>query len=397
MPDVLRKLDLKFNPFEPSASGPPIGITHSPPTELADQIGNLLNTHQTARGAKVIVIIGQYGTGKTCLLRWLYDRILPGRRVRPFYFDNPGVHFYDLANTLLRTIGRKNFARFIWEFAGPHVSTPYQRNLFRRSFEEYLSAESRPRRGHQQEVAGPLQNAIVDAGVTSDEQIAYCLARIVADAVRKPYFEYRDFLPGQSGSLVAEGEEAPYFGAILRTLARGSGADAVAFLIDEFEEIGLQKRLTKRAAHDYLATLKRLINLSRNEDNHFWLFLSMTPDAYETTRELEPALVERFTGQDSLVRVPPLQPDDVVALIQSRLDAARPDESTDRIGRLFPFSEEISFSRNTRSNPRRLVKACFAAISHAKETTRLPFSNAYLRDVEGKLFGSRSEDKRGHE
>ena len=393
MPDILRKLDLDFNPFEPSASGPPIGTLLSLPSTLKQQILSLLDSLKTARGAKVIVVVGHYGTGKTCLLRWLHDTVLPERRIRTFYFDNPGVHFYDLANTLLRTIGRKDFAKFIWELAGPYVSTPYQRSLFQRSFEEYLSAENRPRRGHQQDVAGPLQRAIMETGVTSDEEIAHCLARIVTDAVRKPYFEYRDFLPGRSDSLVAEAEEARYFDAILRTLARGSGADAVAFLIDEFEEIGLQKRLTKRAAHDYLATLKRLINLARNEDAHFWLFLSMTPDAYETTRELEPALVERYAPGGSIVRVPPLKLGEAATLAQARLDKARPSESASRIGSLFPFPEDIPFSHNTLSNPRRLVKACSSAISRATLATNLPFSTNYLQEVERSLFPIGAVDK----
>ena len=164
----------------------------------------------------------------------------------------------------------------------------------------------------------------------------------------------------------------------------------MAFLIDEFEEIGLQKRLTKRAAHDYLSTLKRLINLTRKEDNHFWLFLSMTPDAYQTTQDLEPGLVQR---RDSILRLEPLQPDDAVTLIASRLNAARPPHSTNRNGRnLFPFPEDLPFSPNTRSNPRRLVKACSSAISAADATTSLPFSKDYLDDVEAKLFSTVTED-----
>ena len=117
--------------------------------------------------------------------------------------------------------------------------------------------------------------------------------------MRKPYFEYRDFLPRGTSSLVAEAEEARYFAAIVKTLSRGYGDAPVAFLIDEFEEIGLQKKLTKRDAHDYLATMKRLVDLAHGSDNPFWLFLSMTKDAYETTRKLEPALVERFAGADN--------------------------------------------------------------------------------------------------
>ena len=390
MPDMLSKLGLAFNPFEPAASGPPVGIAISPPRPLADRLSGFVETGRRARGPKVLVILGDYGCGKTCLLRWLHDGLLPDQRIRPFYFDNPGAHFHDLANALLRAIGRKDFAKFIWEFAGPHLSTSDERNLFRQSFDEYLIAESRPRRRDRQDAVEPLQKAIMSANVTSDEEIAHCLARIVTDAVRKPCFEYRDFLPSKTESLVAEAAEAPYFRAILTMLARGSGADAIAFLIDEFEEIGLQKRLTKRVVHDYLSTLNRLVHLTRQQDNHFWLFLSMTRATYRTTMEFDPALVERFATQDSVLRIEPFQRHDALTLIRSRLRAARPRNSTsdgnDSGSTLFPFPDDVPFRSRTRSNPRRLVKACSSAISAASDDTPLPFSTDYLKDVEDRLF-----------
>ena len=214
----------------------------------------------------------------------------------------------------------------------------------------------------------------------------------MTDAVRKPYFEYRDFLPREKESLVAEAEEARYFGAILNTLSRGSGAEATAFLIDEFEEIGLQKRLTRRAAHDYLSTLKRLINLTQKEDNPFWLFLTMTPDAYRTTCDLEPGLQERFAEHDGVLKIEPLQPDDITALIRSRVNAARPQtpENPSRTG-LFPFPDDLPFSPATRANPRSLVKVCSSAISAAEANTPVPFTHAYLRDVEARLFSAEAE------
>ena len=171
MSDMLSKLDLAFNPFEPAASGPPVGIAISPPDPVAERLRNLVETSHHAPGPKVFVILGDYGTGKTCLLRWLHDRLLPDQRIKPFYFDNPGVHFYDLANMLLRTIGRKDFAKFIWEFAGPHLSKPYQRNLFRQGFEEYLTVQSRSRRGGRQDIVEPLQRAALVA--EADYVISY--------------------------------------------------------------------------------------------------------------------------------------------------------------------------------------------------------------------------------
>ena len=382
MSDILQKLRLDSNPFEPSATGAPLLGELSPPKKLAEKTTELLNVHQTGQGVKAIVIVGEYGTGKTCLLQWLHSEVFPNRQIKSFYFDNPGVQFYDLANMLLRTIGRKDFAKFIWELAGSHVPGSYQGHLFEKGYEEYLSSPHRRR----QDVTTPLQDAIINADVTTDEQIANCLARIVTEIVKQPYFEYRDFIPRQKGSMVPEGEEAPYFRAILKTISQGMTAKAVAFLIDEFEEIGLQKRLTRRAAHDYLATLKRLINLAQSEQVNFWVVLSMTPDAYEITKELEPSLIERIS--DQILNIELLTSEEALVLMRSRIAAARSEGTNGSMGDLFPFPDDIVFRPNIYSNHRRLVKTCFRAIAQADADVQLPFTENYLHKIEDELYPS---------
>ena len=389
MPDILEKLRLDTNPFEPAATGAPLLGKLSPPHQLAEKTLDLLNVHETGEGVKAIVIVGEYGTGKSCLLQWLHGQVFPNRQIKSYYFDNPGVQFYDLANALLRTIGRKDFAKFIWELAGTQVKIPYQSGLFQEGFEEYLFSSFR--RGKQRDMTSPLQEAIKSVGITTDEQIAHCLARIVTEVVKKPYFEYRDFVPRQKGSVVPEGEEAPYFRAILKTISQGTGAKAIAFLIDEFEEIGLQKRLTKRAAHDYLATLKRLINLAQSEQVDFWIVLSMTPDAFQITKELEPSLIERVS--DQTLNIEPLTVAHAFTLMKSRIAAARPKGSDKSIGPLFPFPDDVLFYPSTYSNPRRLVKACFRAIAQTDPNLQLPYTEEYLHKIEDELYPSSTTSK----
>ena len=379
MSGMLQKFRLEYNPFEPSAAGPPLRGALSPPASLATRTLRLLDTLQTGDGAKALIVTGEYGAGKTCLLRWLHTDVLPSRRIRSFYFDNPGVQFYDLANALLRTIGRKDFAKSIWELAGPSVSDPYNLDLFRSGFEAYVLAQSK--RHPRVDITQPLRDAIRAVGVTTDEEIAHCLASVVAGAVRKPYFEYRDFVARQQGSLAPEAEESPYFRAILKTISMGSNAQAVAFLIDEFEEIGLQKRLTRRAAHDYLTTLKRLINLAESSAFEFLIVLCMTPDSYQTTVEMAPALAERFAGHT--LPIPPLSRQDAAAMVSARLSAARSDGADDG---LFPFPAEIRFTPVTYSSPRRLVKTCCYAISDATAATPVPFPDSYLQSIEERYY-----------
>ncbi len=389
MLELPSKLKLTYNPFEPAATGAPLsGAPLFVPQTIRQRAANVITTLQSGSGVKAVVAVGPYGSGKTCLLQWLNAEVFPARHIKSFYFDNPGVQFYDLANRLLRTIGRKDFAKFIWELAGSHVATSYQRTLFHSGFEQYLHSWATSRK--QPNITKPLQDAIIAAGITGDEQIAHCLARIVTEVVKQPYFEYRDFVPRQKGSVVPEGEEAPYFRSILKTIEAGMNARGTAFVVDEFEEIGLQKRLSRRAAHDYLATLKRLVNLTHAEGVEFWLVLSMTPDAYDTTKRLDPALVGRMEG--NMLEIEPLTWPDARSLMTSRLAAARLPGVRAATPQLYPFPEEPAFRPTTYNNPRRLVKVCFRAIAKASDGIQVPFEDSYLRTIENDLYPRPNSD-----
>lgn len=382
MRDLPPRLNLEFNPFEPAGAGAPPGTTPLIPGPLKSRVQEMLDRLGAGDGIKVVVIVGGYGVGKTCLLEWLRDEALPRRRIMPFYFDNPGVHFYSLANRLLNTLGRKDFAKFIWELARPYLS-PDGEIPPHLSYEDYLDIKSIPR-NDEHRVGPDLRKAIMQAGVTDDEEISHCLARFVTTTKWNPYYDYRDFLPRNGGHSIPEPDDAPYFGAILRTIAAGTGADALAFLIDEFEELGLERMLTRRTILDYLSTLPRLINLAHGGHPDLWLILSMTPEAYATTFDLDPMLAERLSGHVR-IDVAPLSREDAAAIVKSRIDRARAagaggPESP------YPFRDVLPFRPDVYSNPRRLVKTCSFAISKADRSTPLPFRDSYLSDVEREIY-----------
>jgi len=295
-------LGLCFNPFEPAASGVPISGALWVPARWSQPLHNFFQTMRHTTGAKAYAILGEYGSGKTYLLRWLEREELPKNRIRPFYFDNPGLRFYDLANSLLRQIGREEFAKTLWEFLNPQLPG-FQYSLFGSSFQDSLRAIKKYHR--EEDAIRALSDQIRAEGIAHDEEIRYKLGKLIVETYDRPYFEYKDFVAGRRGSLVAEGEEAPYFAAVLRALRLTGSADAVAFLLDEFEEVSLQKRLTRRQAHDYLTTMKRLIGLTEREQ--FWIITAMTPQAADVTRKLEPALWDRFVSQGKRqFAIPPL-------------------------------------------------------------------------------------------
>lgn len=386
----LARLNLRFNPFEPAASGVPIIDGLWVPDRWATPLKQFLNEMESTQGAKAFAILGEYGSGKTYLLHWLERMELPPRRIRAFFFENPGVRFYDLANALLRQLGRENFAKALWEFLDPHLSG-LQPALFENKFHAWLSTVKKHRL--EDEAIQKLSESIQVKGISEDEEIRHKLARLIVETYDRPYFQYKDFVAGKQGALVPEKEEAPYFAAILRALRLTGGARSVAFLIDEFEEVSLQKRLTKRQAHEYLATMKRLINLTEREQ--FWIFLAMTPQAAEITEKLEPALWERFISHgEHRFQIPPLSAEEAKELVGRRLAAARP-KGNSREDPLFPFPENLMevLREDIYSSPRRLVKVCSIAIARAaSEKIPVPFTAEYLAEIQEELYPPPAEE-----
>ena len=378
------RLNLRFNPFEPAASGVPIADRLWIPKRWALPLQQFLDEMQRTQGAKAFAILGEYGSGKTYLLRWLEREELSKRLIRAFFFDNPGVQFYDLANALMRQLGREEFAKALWEFLDPRLPG-FQSSLFGNSFQEWLRTVKKYRR--QEDAIRELSRKIQEKGIADDQEIRYKLARLIVETYEQPYFQYKDFVAGRRGALVPEKEEAPYFAAILRSLRLTGGAESVAFLIDEFEEVSLQKRLTKRQAHEYLATMKRLINLTKREQ--FWIFVAMTPQAAEITEQLEPALWDRFIshGKHSF-QIPPLNAEEAKELVAHRLAAARPKGNSD-VDPLFPFPENLVelLREDIFSSPRRLVKVCSVAVARAgSEDISVPFTANYLEQIQEELY-----------
>ena len=365
---------LKFNPFQPAASGLPLIVDPWLPKSWETALDNHLLHFSQSNGPRVLPIIGAYGSGKSYVLQWLARYRLPDLGIQPYYFDNPGLRFYDLANNLLRFVGRREFAKIIWELARAFIE-PKQLTLFEPSFDEYIAMSSSPQR--RTKSLELMEQGILKAGITADEEIANRLARIPVDLAKKPFFEYRDFVPS-STALVAERQEVAYFRAILEVLTRAYGLRAVAFLIDEFEEISLGRTMSSRDAQDYFTTMKRLVNAAEEFD--LWIFLSMTEDAYQKTRQMNEALVERFgESEQAGFRIPPLTPKDGAELTRVRLRAARKDAGKVPHD-LWPFPENFpeGLSPAIQSKPRLLVQLAFHAIAESGEP---PFDQNYLGQV----------------
>ena len=166
----------------------------------------------------------------------------------------------------------------------------------------------------------------------------------------RPYYTFRDFIPRSATSVVAEQQEPRYFATLIRILRFAYGIDGVAFLIDEFEDVALGKRLARRQLAEYFSTLRRLLDTA--DEEQFWLVLSITPEGWRQAHVREPALIERFGSRFDLKQ---LEDDEAVSLVTHRLADARLDQSIDG---LWPFQDDAVavIQPVNRSTPARLSK-----------------------------------------
>ena len=97
---VLDELGLLFNPFDPVASGPPVSGTLFAPAAVEQKLRERLQAQRDAAGAKLTVIEGEYGSGKTYCLRWLEGEVFPELNVRRFSF-----RIRESSSTISPTVG----------------------------------------------------------------------------------------------------------------------------------------------------------------------------------------------------------------------------------------------------------------------------------------------------
>ena len=373
---AMQNLGLKYNPFPPAATGTAFVEEMWAPEAWSDGIRQRIEHLATGAGPKAMAIIGPYGSGKTFLLKWMMEQEFHKRRIRAYFFDNPGVAFYDLANRLLRQVGRYELSKALWEMLyKTDVASSRQPRLIELSFPEWL-AQLGERNRRDREIRH-LAEALRESELTDEEEVSFRFAQLIVNTRDRPYYEFREFVPRSSSSVVPEGEEDRYFKTLIRILRRVFEADGIAFLIDEFEDVALGKRLARRQISDYTATLRRLLDTAQDEE--FWLALSITPEGMAQTNTYEPALLQRFGPSFEIL---PLSDHDAYNLVCHRLLQARTEGGREG---LWPLAEDAIFAitPTNRSVPRRLIKILWQSLALAtQQNSTLPIPNDIVKQAE---------------
>jgi len=399
---IVGKYRLSRNPFPPAASGIDVERDLYIPPKWKGKIGEYYKILYSGIGAKAFPVIGEYGSGKTVLLKGYLKNFFENKRIKTIYFENPGVKFYDLANTLMRSLGRYEFSKALWERCKEHLTERGQKLLFPMSFSDMLST-LKTRTDRENKVRELLTVLRDDLDLTDEDEVAYKLGLMIVETASKPYFTYRDFIAGPKGSLVAEREEPKYFKAVIKAIIETYGVEGVAFLIDEFEEVAFPKRMTRKQTYEYLVTLRSLIEISESEN--LWILLAMIPEAADETKNMNIPLWQRFTHQEkeTVLTLEPLTEEESKELIKWWLNRARDeDELKEYQDKLFPFPENIEkvLELPEIRLPRPLVRIGFFTLARAEqEKIEAPIPIDFIEKIINELYPSRisKESENGKE
>ncbi len=387
-PFITKEYKLSRNPFPPAASGIDVERDLYIPPKWKERVEEYYRILHSGIGAKAFPVIGDYGSGKTVLLKGYLKDFFENKRIKTIYFENPGVEFYDLANTLMRSLGRHEFSKALWERCKEYPTERGQMSLFPMSFSDILSTLRT--RTDRENKAIELSTVLKDKlNLTDDEEVAYKLGLMIAETASKPYFTYRDFVAGPKVSLVAEKQESKYFKAVIQAITETYGVEGVAFLIDEFEEVAVPKRMTRKQTYEYLATLRSLIEISESE--RLWIVLAMTPDGAKATEDQNTALWQRFTHQEreTVLKLEPLTEDESKDLMKWWLNRARGEDELAYKNRLFPFPEDIEkvLKRPEMRLPRRLVRIGFFTLARAvQQEIEAPIPIKFIEETINALY-----------
>lgn len=404
-------LGLTHNPF-PAAGLAPDAPKIRPFPDVRAKIEGFLHSFLRTKQSKGMVILGDFGTGKTYHLRYIQRELeaLRGTHIKTVFLDSPGVEPYDLIRGVIREVGEEEVAKGVWAILSPklregigregqryfdsflHDRTVKERDQaarIRRAevirtelvsiTEEVLSDHRRFLRQFdknimmsREKLRDHLANTLLEPGpggkrLTTNAGVARHLASVcLYDGA--PALESWERLTTRSSAatLFPPAGEPEFLQAILRVLL-SSGYEYFVLLLDEFEKVPEMELMTAREARRYLDTIRMLIDRSWETLPFAYLIASVDASWRHVEAELDRALPQRFP---TVIDLPRLDRAEVaVYLIIEHLNLARragkiPEEP------LSPFPSNLLelVPPEYRRTARQVLVLCHHLIERAVET-----------------------------
>ena len=372
-------LGLKFNPF-PVAGLPRYPL---PPLddEVSEKISIFIRSTYTREEYGGLAIVGEFGMGKTHLMKYiqfLIDELTRHKEIDftavTCFIDRPEDTPQKVIHKVVEEIGLDNIRKYIWKILIDKFEEDkafYEKfrskgTLLLQSKEEWDNLFEEPVKSNYLEflkrfrdVGGNFKKLqehardIIKEEIVRDSALADRYLNLILFAEEKEADVSWDILAGYISKKDVQRKEIMFLRSIVEILRR-VGFKQLYVFIDEFEDIVLLKgaRLT-----NYLLTLNTLINRERK-----WaVTVSLTEDTLKIIKEKSPPLYDRLTSYEVILR--PLNDEKSKKLLINYLNLARErDEDS-----FSPFSEESikEMFRISRGNYRSFILLAHNAIEVA--------------------------------
>lgn len=401
---IIERIEREEKEGQPSPSGllynpfPVTGLSGSgderaiPPVEpgITDQVQEFLTSAIRSSQFVGMTVVGDFGFGKTHLLRWIEYVInsstakARGQVVRAYYVSNPGIRPMDVLMAVTRVIGEEEFRKMIWSiiasdleerFEGSGVpglrsalgdDTP-QSSLFgvpEESWRNLADPESLANLGtflvrYRDTYLPPrkLREYAIRtlATVAQNRIVTNALVSMLLDDDAQAFSSWTSLTSSETQRRLGVPQQ-DYFRSIVG-IVRKNGIGSIFLLIDEFEDV-VGVRLSVRERAEYLATLRLLFD---DRPEGLAAVVAMTPRAWEVTKETYPAFPDRFRSE---IQLGPLNQVRAELMVKRYLGLARSGGDQERSDSLVPFTAAAiaTLVKLANGNVRAFLSACYRVL-----------------------------------
>lgn len=403
-PSAYEFYGLRFNPFPMSGVAPEHPKVFAAREEAYKRISDFIVRTYRSKKWSGLVVIAEYGNGKTHTLKLIRDRInqdigtTPTGKCFAVYIENLGDSLTDFYSGLLREIGFSLFLKLLWNVVSERFKSkldetrfldelrPRQLTLTRTvknlkpffsSLSTFKEAVSR-RYLSRTRVLTRIRRFLRE--VISNENLLKCCSILVTDRNEElidmswryisgrllTSSEYRK-LGLNKKSITDEEVSQEVFGNILGVLRENSFTN-VYLLIDEIEDVIPIPKQRKRVM---LGGLRRIID---NNQQNLMMSIATTMAGWMDFQRSSPPLGDRFP---TVVELFPLNLGETKGLISKYLSSARTAEKVEGV---FPFTEQLitKIWKKSEGNLRKILELSYEILEKGALKKVKPLDSSLL-------------------
>ena len=371
------RLRLKRNPF-PSVGVAPDSPTIEPPPAVVAELRKVLQDFIDNRGNQYILILGEYGYGKTHALRSLQERMR--RNSFPMdpkivYIASAGFELYSLIRNILDGFGRDELAKTVWQtilddfrehaknhghnWVAEHFSSPKEADLSRQSlfggdnlsdtvlqsgwnddhfldYRQFLQEFAKRKLSLKR-----LREYAIGVLVRVLECSAFLASELYdstdSDIIRAQTAWDKLTIPGERGAPYKEQQEWQVMRTLLLLVELTGNYDSLVLLVDEFESVFATPGSRGGPTAKYQRSLRHLLDqVSGAPLLPLMVVLAVNTSSYDAIRSVYPPLDDRLMTKIMLPSIDSALARSIISsyLQQERISVQEKDPP------LFPFTEE---------------------------------------------------------